>query len=176
MRMCPSYHLAGASPLPLDVRYLLKVAPVPHSCRSSAYHLAGASTLPLDVGYLLTAAPAMRSHSSDGSHCSSSYRLLAIIQRHLKIHIMKQNLCYRSDWFLCWVSCLVSYARNPVVTVSSIVTPYISSDTKPDILPSSVFFSSFFPLLLPFLWFRLLSSLLCSVTVAQLETSQMIKV
>ena len=40
-----SYHLAGASPLPLDVAYLLKVAPAPHSHHSSAYHLAGASLL-----------------------------------------------------------------------------------------------------------------------------------
>ena len=50
--LLPSHHLAWASPLPLDVGYLLKVAPVPHSHHSSAYHLAGAS-LTLDMGYLL---------------------------------------------------------------------------------------------------------------------------
>ena len=31
MQFCPSYHLAGASPLPLDMGYLLKVPPVPHN-------------------------------------------------------------------------------------------------------------------------------------------------
>ena len=57
MQFCPSYHLVGASPLPLDAGYLLKVTPVLHSCHSSAYSLAGAS-LSLDVGYLLMIASA----------------------------------------------------------------------------------------------------------------------
>ena len=48
MQFHPSSHLVGASPFPLDVGYLLKVAPAPRSHRSSVYHLAGAS-LPLDV-------------------------------------------------------------------------------------------------------------------------------
>ena len=43
MQFRPSYHLAGAFPLPLEMGYLLKVAPALHSCCSSAYHLAGAS-------------------------------------------------------------------------------------------------------------------------------------
>ena len=51
-----SDYLAGASPLPLDVVYLLNVAPVLHSCLSSTYYLAG-SSLPFHLGYLLTAAP-----------------------------------------------------------------------------------------------------------------------
>ena len=46
----PFYHLAGASPLFLDVGYFLTVAQVLCSCRSSAYHLAGAS-LPLDMNF-----------------------------------------------------------------------------------------------------------------------------
>ena len=53
----PSSHLAGASPLPLDAGYLLRVTSVPHSHRSSTYHLAGASLLcpwPWDISlYLL---------------------------------------------------------------------------------------------------------------------------
>ena len=48
---CPSYHLTEASPLPLDVGFLLKVTPVPCSHHSIAYHFSGAS-LPLDVGYI----------------------------------------------------------------------------------------------------------------------------
>ena len=44
----PSYHLAGTSPLPLDMGYLFKVAPALHSRHSSPYHLAGAS-LSLDM-------------------------------------------------------------------------------------------------------------------------------
>ena len=52
----PSYRLAGASPLPLDVGYLLNVTPAPHSHHSSTYHVARTS-LPLDVVYLLTATP-----------------------------------------------------------------------------------------------------------------------
>ena len=60
----PSYHLAGASPLPLDLGYLLKVTPVPRSQHFSAYHLAGAS-LPLDVGHLLAVPlPPCSCHSS----------------------------------------------------------------------------------------------------------------
>ena len=46
----------GASPLPLDVVYLLKITPAPLSCHSSTYHVARAS-LPLDIVYLLTATP-----------------------------------------------------------------------------------------------------------------------
>ena len=38
-----TYHLPEASPLPLDMRYLLKISPALHSCCSSACHLAGAS-------------------------------------------------------------------------------------------------------------------------------------
>ena len=38
MQICPSYHLAGAS-LPLDMGYLLKVAPAPCSCRSRSTQL-----------------------------------------------------------------------------------------------------------------------------------------
>ena len=49
----PSYHLAGASPLFLDVGYLLRAAPAPHSRRSSAYHLAGASLFLFLIGSLL---------------------------------------------------------------------------------------------------------------------------
>ena len=47
----PSNCLVGAFPLPLDMGYLLKVAPAPHSCCSNTYYLAGAS-LPLNRGYL----------------------------------------------------------------------------------------------------------------------------
>ena len=51
------------------MRYLLKVAPTPHSHHSSiSYHLSGAS-LPLDVGYLLIVT------SSPHSHCSRVYGL-----------------------------------------------------------------------------------------------------
>ena len=39
MRSHPSYHLAGASPLPLDMEYLLQVTPAPHSRRSSTMKL-----------------------------------------------------------------------------------------------------------------------------------------
>ena len=53
----PSYRLAGASPLPLDVGYLLKVAPSLHSRHSSTY-CPDVASLPLDVGYLLTVTPA----------------------------------------------------------------------------------------------------------------------
>ena len=61
---CPSYHLSGASPLPLDMGYLLIAVPVPCRCSSNAYHLSGAP-LSLDMGYLLTATPALCScHSS----------------------------------------------------------------------------------------------------------------
>ena len=56
MWICPSYHLAGASPLPLDLGV------PPHSC-SSVYCLTGVS-LALDMGYLFTAAPAKHSHCS----------------------------------------------------------------------------------------------------------------
>ena len=42
-----SNHLAGASPLPLDVGYFLKVTSGPHTYCSRAYCLSGAS-LPLD--------------------------------------------------------------------------------------------------------------------------------
>lgn len=64
--------------------------------------------------------------------------------------------------------CLVSYARNPVVTVSSVVTP-VSHQTPSPVFSLPQYFSHlFFPLLLPLLWFRLSSSLLCSVTVAHL--------
>ena len=63
MQFRPSYHLAGASPLPLEMGYLLKVTPALHSCCSSAYHLAGAS-LPLDMEYLLTVTPAPHNHTS----------------------------------------------------------------------------------------------------------------
>ena len=54
MQICPSYHLAGASPLPLGRAWVS-----PHS-HSSAYHLTGVS-LTLDMGYLLRAAPAPHS-------------------------------------------------------------------------------------------------------------------
>ena len=60
MQIRPSYHLAGASPLPLGVRYLLTAAPVPCSHSSSTYHLVGVSVT-LDMEYLLTAAPALHS-------------------------------------------------------------------------------------------------------------------
>ena len=46
----PSYHLSGSSPLPLDMRYILKVTLALHGCHSSTYSLAGAS-LSLDMGY-----------------------------------------------------------------------------------------------------------------------------
>ena len=42
-QFCPSYHLAGASPLPLDRGYLLKVALAPLHCSSHTYCPAGAS-------------------------------------------------------------------------------------------------------------------------------------
>ena len=45
MQVCPSYHFDGAS-LPLDVGYILTVAPAPHSQRSSTYRLPGASPYP----------------------------------------------------------------------------------------------------------------------------------
>ena len=48
----PPYHLAGASPLSLDVVYLLTVARAPRSRRSCTYRLARASP-PLDMGCLL---------------------------------------------------------------------------------------------------------------------------
>ena len=51
MRFHPSYHLAGASPLPLDVGYLLKVAPALRSRCSRAYHLTWVS-LTLGMGYV----------------------------------------------------------------------------------------------------------------------------
>ena len=84
MQFWPSYSLAGVSPVPLDMGYLLKASPAlcssctsasqpplqplsscwgfsalgceesPHSC-SNAYPLVGVS-LPLDVGYLLIVA------------------------------------------------------------------------------------------------------------------------
>ena len=57
------HHLAWASPLPLDVGYLLKVAPASCNRHSSAYHFAGAS-LTLEGRYLLMAAPAPCSHPS----------------------------------------------------------------------------------------------------------------
>ena len=60
MRFLLSYHLPGPSPLPMDMGYLLKVTPAPHSHCSSACCLAGAS-LPLDMWYLLTVASAPRS-------------------------------------------------------------------------------------------------------------------
>ena len=47
------YRLAGSSPLPLDMGYLLTAAPVLRSCRSNAYRLAEAS-LTLDVEYLMS--------------------------------------------------------------------------------------------------------------------------
>ena len=49
-QFCPSYHLAGASSLPLDMGHHLTVTPAPCSCCSSTYCLAGVS-LPLDMGY-----------------------------------------------------------------------------------------------------------------------------
>ena len=47
-----------ASPLPLDVGYLLKFTPALYSRCSRAYHLAGAS-LPLDMGFLLKVTPVL---------------------------------------------------------------------------------------------------------------------
>ena len=52
MQIFPSYHLSGASPLPVDVGYLLKVAPALDSHHSSGYHRAGSSPT-LDMRYLL---------------------------------------------------------------------------------------------------------------------------
>ena len=71
----PSYHLAGASPLPLDVGYLLTATPVPTvllefsdlgcgmspHCRSSR---AQELLLTLDMGYLLSATTGPRSRRS----------------------------------------------------------------------------------------------------------------
>ena len=37
MQFCPSYHFARASPLPLDVDYLLTATLPPHSCHSSTF-------------------------------------------------------------------------------------------------------------------------------------------
>ena len=45
----PSYHLAGVSPLPLDVGYPVTVTPALQGHWSSAYCLSGVS-LPLDMG------------------------------------------------------------------------------------------------------------------------------
>ena len=53
----PSNCLVGAFPLPLDMGYLLKVAPAPRSCHYNVYPLARAS-LPLVIGYLLKVSPA----------------------------------------------------------------------------------------------------------------------
>ena len=53
MQIHPSYRLAGASPLPLYMRYLLTAAPVLRSRHSSTYCLAEAS-LTLDVEYLMS--------------------------------------------------------------------------------------------------------------------------
>jgi len=60
MRFLLSYHLAGPSPLPMDMWYLLKVTPAPRSHCSSACHLAEAS-LSLDMRCLLTVASAPHS-------------------------------------------------------------------------------------------------------------------
>ena len=64
MLFCPSYQLAGASPLPLDVGYLLKVTAAAHSCSSINF----LGSPPLDMGYILTVAPALCSH-----HCSTMH-------------------------------------------------------------------------------------------------------
>ena len=58
-----SNRLAGASPLPLDLGYLLTAARAPHSRHSSAFCLAEVS-LTLDAGYPVTATPAKFSRSS----------------------------------------------------------------------------------------------------------------
>ena len=70
MQFPPPHHLAGASPLPLDMGYLLKVAPEPCNHCSSAYCLDGTS-LPLDTGYHLTVIPAPCSHCYN---CSQRWR------------------------------------------------------------------------------------------------------
>ena len=59
----PSYHLVGASPLPLNMGYV----PVLCSRRSSTYHLAGLSLI-LIVVYLLIAAPGQHSHCSSATY------------------------------------------------------------------------------------------------------------
>ena len=86
----PSYHLAGAFPLPLDVGYLPKVAPAPRSRLSSTYHLDGAS-LPLDMGYLLKVIPAL-------FNCCSSLRLDSV-----KSHPCEVPQSPSSSWSKdCW--------------------------------------------------------------------------
>ena len=90
---CPSYHLAGAYPLPLALDYLLKgdtaATPAWHSCLSNAYHLAGAS-LPVNVGYLLTVAPVLHS-------CWIIYQVLSILSLEgflfVCLFVLVQNKC-----------------------------------------------------------------------------------
>ena len=90
---CPSYHLAGAYPLPLALDYLLKgdtaATPAWHSCLSNAYRLAGAS-LPVNVGYLLTVAPVLHS-------CWIIYQVLSILSLEgflfVCLFVLVQNKC-----------------------------------------------------------------------------------
>ena len=98
MQFHPAYHLAGASPLLLDIGYLLKVTPAPCSRCSSAYRLAGAS-LPLDVGYLLTVTPALHTHHLvPRSRCRVSLKSLLMKVKEesekvfLKLNIQKTKI------------------------------------------------------------------------------------
>ena len=87
----PSNCLVGAFPLPLDMGYLLKVAPAPRSCHYNAYPLAGAS-LPLDMRYLLKVAPAPHSHRSSA---------ILPLKKSLHMDITRWSISNQIDYILC---------------------------------------------------------------------------